>query len=533
MKKKNFIFGAILLTISAVLAKVLGAVYRIPLTSLLKAEGMGIYQLIFPIFALFLSITSSGFPIAISRIVSEQIATNNNVNAKKIFKTSIILMLILGIFFSLILILFSGLISNAQGANGAYICYFAIAPSIIFASLLSAFKGYFQGQQEMSVSAFSNVIEQLFKLVFGLLFATYFLQFGTVFGVMGACLGITLSEVIAFIYAFIYSIRFKKKNMSNEQTGEILNYKQCFSKLIKESIPITFGSLILPILAVVDSFLIVNLIINSGFSESVSLSLYGICDGIIASLISLPTVVTLSVATAIVPHLSELASLNKQEDVVKKSELAVKIVWLIALPCAVVMFLFSDNIVSFLYEAGLENNGINELVIASNLLKISSVSIIYISFMFIFTSILQALQKSLLPVKNLLIASVLKIVLTIILVSNPDFNIYGMVIADVCCYALAFLLNLNSLKKQMKINFKFSNFAFKPLFAVSLASVLSVTFGKLTDAVLFGRIKTMLILIVFGISYLFFVYFFKVFDKQEINFKFLKRKNAKRVDKVE
>jgi len=150
------------------LSKIVGAVYRIPLTSIIGAEGMGLYQMVFPLYTLMLTISSSGLPSSISKLVSENIAKNNYKQADKIIKMSFILLVCFSVLCCFIVLLFSSTFSKIQGNKDAMLCYIGIAPAIVFVGLISGFRGYFQGLQQMVPSAVSGFIEQVVKMVLGL-----------------------------------------------------------------------------------------------------------------------------------------------------------------------------------------------------------------------------------------------------------------------------------------------------------------------------------------------------------------------------
>ena len=188
MKIKGFVKGALILIIFNLIGKVIGAIYRIPLANLLGPVGIGEYQLVFPLYSLLLAISVSGIPVAISRIVAEYNSKGQFGDSKKLLRLAILYLFVLSIVSAGIIVICSKFISKLQGNPEIYLCYYGIAPAILFVGLLSVFRGYFQGNLNMLPTALSNLFEQVGKLVFGLLFATRLLKFGTVYGVFGALL---------------------------------------------------------------------------------------------------------------------------------------------------------------------------------------------------------------------------------------------------------------------------------------------------------------------------------------------------------
>ena len=223
MKKivTNFINGAAILSVAGIIVKILGAIFRIPLTNIIGSEGMGIYQLAYPMYSFLLVISSAGFPVAISRLVARAVNTGDYRLANRTFRLSKVLMFALGFAAMAILAIFSGLIAQKQGNADSKYVLLAIAPAILFVSVLSAYRGYFQGMQNMIPTAVSQIIEQFIKLIAGLGFALYFVRFGKLWGAVGAVAGVMLSELVALIYIVILYNGKKKEILSDIHSMQI------------------------------------------------------------------------------------------------------------------------------------------------------------------------------------------------------------------------------------------------------------------------------------------------------------------------
>jgi len=525
MKKKSFVYGALILGLASIACKIFGAIFRIPLTYLIGTEGVGIYQLVFPIYALFLTLSSSGIPVSISKIISREYSKGNNKNIKIIFASSVKLMSLLGLFFSILILILAFPIASLQNNSNMFILYISLAPSLFFATILSSFRGYFQGFQVMTYSAISQVIEQLFKLVFGLLFAFLLLPLGIIYGVLGAIIGINICEAVAFLYLFIC---YKKRKIQIDFTQNVdpeITAKNSLKLIIKEALPITLSSVIIPLTSVIDSLIIIKLLSIVGFSFEVSSILYGLDSGVVASLINLPSVIAYSLGISLMPAISSSFAKNDTKEVVFKTKLSLKLVWYLTLPCVLIYFVYSNEICTFLY-GNLNNVLFNQLQTASFMLKFSSFSIVYIALNQIITTSLQAINKSYLPVFVILISSVIKVVLTIILVLS-NLNIYGLVLSDVISSGLTVFVNLLLLKKYIKINFKFKEIFIVPLLSLFAMLVILILFKY----VLFNSLSKLLILVSLVSSfvvYILFVLLLKGFNLKEISntklIKFFKKK---------
>ncbi|MFR5061864.1 MAG: oligosaccharide flippase family protein, partial [Christensenellales bacterium] len=200
--KKNFRYlftGAGMLAVCSVIAKLLGAMYRIPLTNILGGEGMGLYQMVFPLYTLLLTVSSGGLPVAISRIIAVKLADDDEAGAAKVLKVSVAALAVIGIAGSLALALFNDSIAAVQGNRDAALAYVGIAPAVALVAVLSCYRGYYQGRENMLPSAVSQLIEQAVKLFLGLYFARLMMPRGVAYGVFGALLGVSASELLAML----------------------------------------------------------------------------------------------------------------------------------------------------------------------------------------------------------------------------------------------------------------------------------------------------------------------------------------------
>ncbi len=521
MKKHSIFIGAILLAVGGFLAKAIGAIYKIPLANILGSNGIGVYYLIFPLYSMLLVLISSGISVAVSKMIAYERANNNKKNQTAIFKISLLYVFILSIIFSAVVVFLNGPISQLQGNVNAGLGYFAIAPAIIFASLISVVRAYFQGLENMIPTSLSNVIEQIVKMVFGLLLANAFLEKGVEFAVFGAILGVTISEFVAFILILINFIYYRHKNkhinLEEVPTSETLSEKQIFFNLVKYSLPATLSSIIIPITSFLDSFMIINILVNSGQSSVLSTSLYGIQNGIANTLISLPVILTVAISTTIVPNLSSLHAKNNTTEIAFKSSFFIKISWLLALPCFVLFLILAPDIIEILYSRGLTDRVIDEFAFAYKILMVSSVSIIYYAFLQTLTSILQSINKPIIPFVSLFVALLIRIVLVVTLIPNSTLNIFGVVIANVVFLSVATLINVIYVRKYIHLNFKFNRFIVIPIVSTIITTVVVYTIKMLLYDVVHALIYTAICGLVGLVIYFSLIFVLKVFSERELD----------------
>lgn len=505
-KENKFAKGAIILLLSALVCKVIGALYRIPLSNILGAEGIGLYQLIFPVYSLFLIFSSGGIPVALSKLVASCRAKGEEKRAKRFLFQSIILLFSISVVFALMFIFLGKQIASFQGNVQARLGYVAVGIAIVFASVLTGLRGYFQGYQNMTPTAISQIIEQFLKLILGLIFAFLLMPKGTTYGVFGAIMGVAVSELVAFVY-LVLSFIFKRKKTDVLSIETSTKFSEDFKTLLKLAFPITLSSSIFPLILAVDSFLIVNLLLSNGMTSLESTQVFGVYSGMVNSLVNFPTVVSMALAVSLIPEIAYA------EERGEKANLGAifKIIFFISIPCVFIYFAFSREIIAVLYPNATNPALLN---LGSSLLRIMAINIFYISLLQLSTSILQAKNKSLTSLMNLTVAGVTKVLLTVVFVSSP-LGIYGAGVASIMCYAIACGLNVVALRGEIDfgIDLKQTALVFlNSFFALGIA----IGFNYLFNLVFSGFVSILLSLCIAGIFYVFMSLLLPIFSKEEL-----------------
>lgn len=508
-KTSNFIKGAAILSAAGLIVKILGAIFRIPLTRIIGTEGMGLYGLAYPIYNFLLVISSAGFPVAISKLVAEAVSNSDYKLAHRTFKLSGMLMAALGFIAMLIMLIFSGLIATLQGNIDSKPVLMAIAPSLLFVALLSAYRGYFQGLQNMVPTAVSQIVEQLIKLIAGLSFAAIMVKQSVQMGAVGALLGITLSEIIAFLYVVItYATKRGKiqADIAATPATKRISSKRILKNIVKIAIPVAIGASVLPVVSMIDQLFVINGLksiiaeinipgfpytvegiqayvsanydnieltgnslteiaavhpdIHEAFKTSLTTSLYGILSSICSPITGLPLVFSTAIAMSVVPAISEAHAMKSKKQMRRKAAASFRLVALIIVPCAVGIGLLAKPIISVLYN--LESW---RLAATAKCLTILSLTVLFLPMVNTATSILQGVGKQNVPVINLIISAVVfKIPLTVILVRIPELNILGAAISSVVVYCVAMILDMICVAKYTGIRYSVRSLLIKPIF---------------------------------------------------------------------
>ena len=519
MSKKSFVKGAAILAVAGLIAKVIGALFRIPLMNIIGTEGMGIYQLAYPIYAFLLVISTSGIPTAISKLVSERVAVGDQRGAYRVFRASFKLLFIIGFVTSLILLVGSPIFARMQGNESGVYALMAIAPSLFFVSLMSAYRGYFQGLQHMTPTALSQIVEQFGKLIMGLTFARLWIEKGPEYGAAGALLGVTLSEVAGLALVMGIYRRRRGEIFHNIRLAPKFGHREderaVISKILSIAIPVTIGASIMPIVNFTDSIIVINRLRSIGYAKSQATSLYGMLTGGANPIIGLPSIFTIALAMSLVPAISESYATSDWAEIEKRSTIGIKLTLFIGLPAAVGIMVLSTPIVEFLYR----NMEGAEAAATGNLLAILSIGVIFLTLIQTLTAILQGVDRVIVPVRNLAIGAAFKIVLTIVLVGIPSINIQGAAIGTLVCYGIAAMLDFIAVLKYARIRFSITEFLIKPVIAAG-AMGLGVFFTyNYSFEVMGSNTKSTLLSIVVGmVLYIIMVFATGMVKRQDLEF---------------
>ena len=408
------------MSLGGVITKLIGAVYRIPLTNILGAEGIGIYQMVFPLYTILLTLSSTGVPSGISKLIAE------GNSPEKTLKSALKFFAVIGFILSIIMATLSNYIAKFQGNINARLAYVMIAPSVFLVSLISCFRGYYQGFSNMKPTAFSQILEQLIKLFFGLVIC-YLFKNNVVLASAGATLAVTLSELFTLIYLLL-------KTKKSIDKVEFISSKTDIKPIIKTVFPMMVATIIMPLTRTVDSFLILNIV---GSYLDTATAVYGLYSGAVESIVSLPVSFCYALAVTSIPIISRLK--KEGSNYYNKIIESVKLTLLCSVFFGVLTYAFSNFAVNILYSR-LSNT---DKLIAINMLKLSSISVIFLPIMQTLIACVNALGKYKITIASGIISAIFKIGLSSILLKIVTFNVFGAIISDIFCYLVACFVNIS------------------------------------------------------------------------------------------
>ncbi len=463
MKEQSTAKGFAILSAGTVAVKIISLLYIPFLRAILGDEGYGIFGAAYQVYAFIFVITNSGIPVAISKLVSELNAVGNYRDALKSFKISRFMLMLLGIFMSIALIALANPMSKALHYEKAYLSMLTLAPAVLFTSMASAYRGYFQGRKNMIPTAASQVLEQVANTVFALIFAAYLMRFGVEAGCAGAPIGTSMGALISAVFLMYYCEKNKKFNDQRaEQNPEVvrLKTKQLVKKIIHYSIPITICVGMTYAGNLVDLYNTKVRLMAGGFSDTNATILYGYLVKY-QQLLNVPIALISSLSAAILPALSAAAAVRNRKELHNKITYSLRLCFLIALPCAVGLGVLSTPIYNMLKFG----NG-------AFIMAYGSVVLIFMSVMQIQSTILQGIGKLYIATLFSITGIVCKIIVNYFLIAIPQINILGAVIGSVVGFTIPILLNQRIINKTLKISIRLYKHGIKPLAASILMGIL-------------------------------------------------------------
>ncbi|HWQ61125.1 MAG TPA: polysaccharide biosynthesis protein [Negativicutes bacterium] len=437
MSKDTFLKGALILTVAGIVVKLIGSVNRILLSRLLGGEGIGLYQMAYPIYLLALSISSAGIPVAISIIVAEKVALGDWRGANRVFRLSFTMLAATGAVFSLLLwfgapwLIEHGFVRDPR----AYYAIAALAPAIFFVTVLSSYRGYFQGLQMMTPTAISQIIEQLFRVVTMILLAYLLLPYGLEYAAAGASFGAcpgALAGLLVLVYFYWRKRPALQEQMDGQPPGRQEPGLSIINRIVRLALPVSLANIMLPVTATLDLAIVPQRLEVAGYTVAQSTELFGYLTGMAVPLVNMATILTASLAASLVPAVSEAFTLRNHQHVLQRTATAMRISNLITIPSFVGMCLLAKPISLMLYGTPNADTSIAILAVGIFLLGIHQVT----------TGVLQGLGRTAVPVINMVISASVKMVLSWTLTAVPALGIQGAAWATNADFGVAALLNM-------------------------------------------------------------------------------------------
>ena len=440
-KKQNFLHGAALLAGAAAIVKVLGALYKIPLNAIIGAQGFSYFYTAYEIYSVLLLISTAGLPVAVSRLISQANSLGHYNQVRQVYRTARNIFLVLGLISSLLMTLFCRQLANFMEQPDAWFAIGCLGPCALLVCLLSAYRGFFQGQGNMIPTSVSEVLEAFFKLVIGVATAIVLLKVtrDVSFAAGGAILGVTCSCLIS---AFYLSSKFHKAYSVLPVTREKPRPTASTAKaLLSIAVPITIGSAGLQLLSVLEAKLYMGQLLALGNPQEQADTMKGIYN-MTQTIFNMPCAFIPAITMSIIPAITSHITLMNDKAVCATEESAARITGLISMPCAVGLFILGEPVTALI--GGYEGE---KLVLAGQLMALMGVGVCFYSLVQLTNAVMQAHGHASIPVVNMLLAGVMRLIIVYLLTGNPSIQLLGAPIGAALCYLCIGILNLIAMRK--------------------------------------------------------------------------------------
>lgn len=464
--ESNFLVQGSILAIASIISRMIGLIYRIPLTAIISDVGNDYYGAAMEVYSILLLISSNSLPMAVSKLVSTRVAKGQRKNAYRIFKGALLFALISGTAAGLVVYFGAGAITRLLKTPLSLFALQVLAPTLLVVAVLGVFRGFFQGMGTMMPSAVSQLIEQVVNAIVSI-WVAYMLygygariaavlgnsdHYGEAFGAAGGTVGTGAGAVFALGFVLFVFLIYKpvyRKQMRKDISRKKEGYGEIFRILILTIIPVLLSTTIYNISSILDQGIFKNIAAMQDYKEVTYSTMWGVFTGKYKTLVNVPIALASALAASSVPSIATAYASRDGRQVKHKVHMAIRFSMVVAIPCAVGMGVLSGPIIDLLYPAkGAAGKEANEL--AARLLLTGSVSIVFYSLSTLTNAILQGVNRMKTPVYNAILALIAHFAVLFGLMLGLDWNIYAVVFANVFFSLFMCILNGMAIRKYIR-----------------------------------------------------------------------------------
>ena len=466
MEERSANRGFLILSIAGIASKIISVFYIPLLQRILGLSGYGIYQNCYEVFLFAYAITNLGTQPAIAKVVAELTALEKHEDAIRTLKISRTLLALAGGVISIILMMFAFPIGNLIGNPEASYGILLLAPSIFITSILSSYRGFFQGKSSMNAIAVSQVVEQIINILVSLTCAFLLVKISIAYGSAGGTIGTSVGALVACLYMVYVYDKKKFEEEAFEAQAQLhkkrVRSKVIVRKLIRYGLPITLTAGLQNFGSLVDMVNVNSRLAHAGFTIQKAQELYGVL-GRYKTLLSVPLIIVTALGTTVLPAIAAAMALKKKKDIRKKTEFAFRVTFIITIPAAIGLSCLASEVFELLYGT---SQGYELMMIGSIVLVIQSVVQIQ-------TTILQSMNKLYFVLFTFSIGIIAKVIANYVLVGIPSINILGVVGGNFLWFLIPMILNGIALNKVLRVKIAFLKNTVKPIISsLAMAGVI-------------------------------------------------------------
>ena len=521
--RQSFLGGTATLAAAVIIVKILGALYKIPLTNVLDGDGMGYFTTAYNIYNLLLTISTAGLPVALSKMIAEANTLGRHNEKRRIFRVALATFLILGGICTCLMAFLPHQLAAMMNNSQSWYAIVALAPAVIGVCCESAFRGYTQGHGDMRPTAYSQVIESIFKLVLGLAIAIWMLRagFSVAQAAGGTILGVTTGSFVGMIYLIVNHMRRKRKETEIPATDVPPSSGRILARILRIGIPIMLGSSVLALITLIDTKLVLlRLQTAAGFDETTANWLFGAYSSTM-TFYNLPAAFIVPITTAVIPAISAALAKRDNNDVMRLVSASSRLTAMIAFPCGIGLMVLAGPILRLLYFTK------PELCLAGEpLLKMLGLAAIFVCLMLVTNAHLQSFGKVNIPVYTMIVGGAAKVAANWFLVGNPDIGIRGAPIGTTLCFLIITVINFVIVSRMVPGRLRLFSLFGKPLIAALVMGAaawgayglcLRVLARRITSTFLLNAGAVVVALIVAIIVYLALIVVLRVVSKDDLS----------------
>ena len=442
-KKQSFLHGTALLALATAVVKVIGALYKIPLNAIIGEQGFGYYSTAYEIYTVLLMISTAGLPVAMSRMIAQASSLDHYRQVRKIYTVSRTIFLSLGLVGALLMTLFCKQLAEFQQQPDAWAAIGALGPCCFLICLMSTYRGFFQGQGNMLPTSVSQVIEAITKLVVGIAGAllVIFYTKNVSLAAGAAIMGVTVSCLVSSFYLnAIFRKAYKQMPQSCE---DVSSGKDIAKGLLSIAVPITIGSAGLQLLTVLETKIYMTQLLKS-LTQDMADTQKGIYS-MALTIFNMPCAFITPITISVIPAITSQLTLGNLKAAKATEESAARVSALISMPCAFGLAILAQPVTQLLGGYSGE-----KLALATQLMSVLGVCIIFNSTVLLTNAIMQAHGHEKLPVVNMFVGGFVKLIAVFILTGNPAIGIVGTPIGSLLCYLCITVLNLFTMRRVLQ-----------------------------------------------------------------------------------
>ncbi|MCL6451296.1 MAG: polysaccharide biosynthesis protein [Acetobacteraceae bacterium] len=453
MRKDSFVKGAVILGLGLGFTKLLGF-YRLVLPRLMGAEGVGLFNMAYPIYNTLLVLSTAGIPVAISKLVAERVARGDGPGAQRVFRVSLALLFSLGLFFSTLMLAGAGFITRHITLDPrSYYPLVAIAPAILPVSVMSALRGFFQGLQRMAPPSTSYLVEQVVRVGTIITLAAALLPLGVQYAAAGATLGALTGALASLGYLTFVYLRARVDLPRAAETQEPLKaFWAVARQVLYMAVPISLAGLVFPVMQNIDLLVVPARLRLIGVGVERATELYGLLTGMAMTIVYLPTVFTTALSFSLVPSISEAQAVGDSVAIPDRTMTALRATMVLTLPAAAGALILATPICRLLFahpEAG-------------GPLQVMSPGLLLLALQQTTSGVLQGVGRIDIPVKNLAMGAGVKFLATWVLTPLPQLGINGAAVGTILGFLVAAGLNLQAVNRLVGISPDWAGLILRP-----------------------------------------------------------------------